>query len=83
MGTMKCESLGQINFIDEANNISATVIIGKVKKKPSDYVSGTIKVKDKIISNIYGSYLGFMEFDNVRYWDWRHVLPHKMGIANT
>jgi hypothetical protein len=40
MGKMKCETLGEITFTDKENNITAVVELGKVKKKPSDYIKG-------------------------------------------
>ncbi|KAL4483593.1 hypothetical protein ABPG72_016874 [Tetrahymena utriculariae] len=83
MGTMKHETLGQIDFIDPVNKIEATIITGKVKKKPSDYLQGDIKVNGKVVSSCFGSYLGFMEFDGKRYWDHRYVLPIKMNVVNS
>ena len=76
MGTMKTETLGQVTFIDALNNIEATIYMGKVKKKPSDYISGDIKINGKVVSSCYGSYLGFIEFDGKRYWDFREILPY-------
>lgn len=78
MGTMKHETLGDILFKDEKNNIECTITIGKVKKKPSDYFDGEIKVNGQVKSKVYGSYLGFIEFDGLRYWDFRYVLPTKI-----
>lgn len=46
-----------------------------VSRKPSDYFKGKIKKNDEVISKIYGSYMGFCEFDDVRYWDYRQVIP--------
>lgn len=42
---MKHETLGEVHFEDPVNNIEATILVGKVKKKPTDYLAGTIKVK--------------------------------------
>jgi hypothetical protein len=75
MGTIKHESAGTITFKDEANQILASMTIGKVKKKPTDYVDGDIKKAGKICGKIYGSYMGFIEWDGVRYWDAREILP--------
>ena len=63
---MRHESLGVLNFIDTKNNIEASVVFGKVKKKPTDYVEGEIKLNGQVVSKIYGSYLGFLEFDGKR-----------------
>lgn len=70
MGTMKVESKGLITFTDKANCITAEISIGDVKKKPSDYLAGTIKQHDRIVCNIQGTYMGFIEFDALRYWDY-------------
>jgi len=75
MGTIKHESTGTINFRDEANQIVAYLTIGKVKKKPTDYVEGEIKKAGKLSGKLYGSYMGFIEWDSNRYWDAREVLP--------
>lgn len=29
---------------------------------------------------MFGSYLGFLEFDGIRYWDAREILPFKMKV---
>jgi len=44
------------------------------KKKPSDFFSAEIKMKNIVVSKLYGSYLSFIEFDGVRYWDIRENL---------
>jgi hypothetical protein len=43
MGTMKHESSGTILFRDEVNGLTGSLTIGKVKKRPTDYVEGNIK----------------------------------------
>lgn len=83
MGTMKVESKGLITFSDAANNITAELLIGGVKKKPSDYLAGTIKQNNVIVSLIYGTYMGFLEFDGQRYWDFKHVLPFEPVILSS
>lgn len=47
--------------------------------RPSDYVTGDIKIKDKVFSKLYGSYLNFIEFDGKRYWDIRENVPVKVN----
>lgn len=42
MGTMRHETLGSIEFNDYENNLKCNIVIGKVKKKPSDYFQGEI-----------------------------------------
>lgn len=43
---MKVESKGGIKYTDAKNGIIAEIAINSVKKKPSDYLSGTIKVAE-------------------------------------
>lgn len=42
LGALKLETYGKINFLDQANAIKCEVVIGKVKKRPTDYLEGTI-----------------------------------------
>ncbi len=39
--------------------------------RPSDYFMGEIVFKNQTVCNVYGSYLSFIEFDGVRFWDIR------------
>lgn len=48
--------------------------------RPSDYFIGEIKIKDKVFSKLYGSYLNFIEFDDTRYWDIRENIPVQVEI---
>lgn len=75
MGTMRHETLGSIEFNDYENNLKCNIVIGKVKKKPSDYFQGEIQLNGQVVSKCYGSYNGFIEFDGQRYWDFRYVKP--------
>ena len=49
MGKMRAESEGELNFVDEINDIRCTLPLGKMKKKPTDYFSGEIKHKNKVV----------------------------------
>ena len=46
--------------------------------RPQDYFEGDIKKDGQVVSKIYGSYLGFTEFDGVRYWDAREQYNFNM-----
>ena len=35
-------------------------------------------MKNVVINKIYGSYLSFIEFNNIRYWDIRENIPIKI-----
>ncbi|EAS07563.1 oxysterol-binding protein (macronuclear) [Tetrahymena thermophila SB210] len=82
-GTTRHETLGKIMFQDTKNEIECKIKFGKVKKRPTDFFEGEIKVKGKLCSKVYGSYLGFIEFDGVRYWDHRVQLPFKNNILKS
>lgn len=43
----------------------------ETRYRPQDYFEGEIEQDGAIVSKIYGSYVGFLEFDGVRYWDAR------------
>ncbi|EGR27407.1 hypothetical protein IMG5_195890 [Ichthyophthirius multifiliis] len=77
-GTMKIETNGILIFKDIKNNIFAQIELAKVKNKPSDYFQGIIQENNITISNVFGSYMSHIEFDEVRYWDYRQGLPLKL-----
>lgn len=64
---------GKVEYFDKGNDLYACITIGKVKKKSQEYFEGTIEHKGKVISNVYGNYCGYIDFDGVRYWDHREV----------
>ena len=79
-GTLAHQVKGTTIYTDEVNNIQAELIFGKVKKKAKDYFSGVIRqraVNDPTrwldVTQIRGTYLGYIEFDGVRYWDLRET----------
>ncbi|CAD8113109.1 unnamed protein product [Paramecium sonneborni] len=82
-GTMKNESQGALSFTDEANNLNCIVQLGKVKNKPTDYFEGEIKQGKTVLSKLYGSYMGFADFDGIRYWDARVIKPFAMQILKS
>jgi len=57
--------------------MTAQVRFGKTKGKPSDYIEGEIKVNGEIVSKITGTYLGWIEIDGNRYFDYRAIMPFK------
>jgi len=77
---MKVESIGKIIFSDESNGLYAKISMGKVKNMPSDYLKGDIMYNGKIMSSIGVTYLGYIDFDKTRYWDYRRVTPLKINI---
>jgi hypothetical protein len=79
IGTMRQETFGSFTIDDKKNKLQCLVNIGNVKGKLSDYVEGVI-VEDgkRIVSKLTGTYLGYFEFDGVRYWDAREVSAFPM-----
>jgi len=51
-------SIGDLEFTDEGNGIYCKIELGKVKKRPSDYIEGTITVNGEPVSKLTGTYLG-------------------------
>jgi len=76
-GTMRHESVGEITFKDLVHGFELVIKFDNVKKKSSDYFQGEIKLKNIVVSKIYGSYLAFVEFNNIRYWDIRENIEIK------
>ena len=75
-GTMKHESLGSIKANDNDGNY-CVINLGKIKGKPSDYLQGIIyDAGGNQLSKLEGTYLGYLEFDKIRYWDARYVRPY-------
>jgi hypothetical protein len=79
LGTFRHESLGTLEFKDEGNQLVCVVKIQGVRGKPSDYVDGTVTHRGQVISKMRGTYLGYFEFDGVRYWDHRYVPPSNVS----
>ena len=71
-GTLVHALTGTCNFIDEQNGITAQYTIGT--KKGRDYVKGEIKKDGQVVSTLHGTYMGYIEFDGIRYWDIRRML---------
>ena len=62
---------GTSEFFDEANGITANYTIGV--RKGRDYFKGEIKQNGRVVSVLTGTYMGYIEFDGVRYWDIRKM----------
>ena len=77
IGTFGQQTMKKVTFRDEANNISATLEYGAYMFKKQDYCWGEIKVGGgKVESVIEGNYVGYLNFDGVRYWDFRNKQVH-------
>ena len=67
-----------MTYNDEANGVQAELKFGTVKKKPKDYFSGVIRQRTANgkwvdLIGFQGTYLGYIDFDGVRYWDLRET----------
>jgi len=77
IGTLRHESLGEIKFTDLKNGFECVIKFGSIKKKPSDFFTGDIKLKGILVCKVLGSYLSFVEFNGTRYWDIRENIKIK------
>lgn len=73
MGTMGHQLTGKITFTDEANGIVAWYEPGTMRRKTQDYVVGQVTVHGKKVCDVYGNYMGYMDFNKIRYWDIREL----------
>ena len=65
--------LGNIVFEDQKNGVTGYLDIGEVKGKPKDYFKGRVEQHGSVVcEKIYGSYMGYADFDGERYQDIRH-----------
>jgi hypothetical protein len=70
-GTLVHLPCGRVNFKDPKNGLTGWYEINSVKKKPKDYFRGEIIKEGEVVSKMYGNYMGYIDFDGVRYWDVR------------
>ncbi|CAG9320769.1 KES1_4 [Blepharisma stoltei] len=81
--TIRHEIIGKMVFVDKKNNLECIVKIGLDANNPTDYFDGMIVEEGKrIVSKLKGTYMGYMDFDGVRYWDARFIdpLPITQGV---
>ena len=73
-GTLIHNLTGTCNFVDEKNGIEAYYTFGEAGRKyPKDYFAGEIKKDGVVVSKIFGSFMGYVDFDGVRFWDGRRM----------
>ncbi len=85
-GTLHHQIRGTVIYTDQQNGIQAELKYGNIKKKAKDYFSGVIRHRaantvDKWIDliQIKGTYLGWIEFDGIRYWDLRETKTQEVS----
>lgn len=71
MGTMNHKCTGQVNFSDQKNGLKGFYRYGAYTFSKQDYVWGEIFKDDKKVCEIEGNYMGYLDFDKKRYWDFR------------
>ena len=80
---MKLEYNGKLHFVDSKNEVTADLEFNKVPKKPSDYFRGSIRLKNKEVAVITGSYMGYLDINGERYWDYRYFQPFLMNVKKS
>ena len=73
MGTLYNHCHGKVEFNDTENNIYGFYEIGKVKKRSQEYFEGAVFKDGQKVSDIFGNYAGYMDFDDKRYYDLREI----------
>lgn len=62
-----------MEFHDQANGLYGYYEIGNVKKRSQEYFEGCIYQHGKQVSDVFGNYCGYIDFDGLRYFDVRRV----------
>jgi len=75
LGSTVHQTIGNMEFVDEDNKIYCDIQFGKVKKRPADYIEGVITVDGEPVSTVKGTYMGYIEIDGKRYFDYRYTQP--------
>jgi hypothetical protein len=68
-GQMTRQITKRIEYEDERSGVTAWYEPGNVKGKSQDFFRGEILKDGKVVSEIRGNYMGFLDFDGERYWD--------------
>mmetsp|Transcript_19660 Transcript_19660/g.40028 ORF Transcript_19660/g.40028 Transcript_19660/m.40028 type:complete len:458 (+) Transcript_19660:237-1610(+) len=72
------EVLGEYVFRDLKNDLACSLFLNTTKHLPSDVFIGSIDKVNKDgepieqVCDADGSFLGFLDFDNKRYWEYKH-----------
>ena len=82
-GTLIHNLCGVCTFTDEKNGIVASYNLGGAGRKwAKDYFVGEIKQHGKVVSKMFGSIMGYIEFDGERWWDGRRMQNYEMSSAD-
>jgi len=84
-GTLIHLITGKIEFTDELNGITAFYEINSPNRgrgKAMDYMVGEIRKNGVLVSKMFGTYMGYIDFDGQRYWDIRHMQNFEIKCAD-
>jgi len=81
IGTLRHESLGVLTFLDAGHDLKCELKFSGQKGKPSDYFLGTVTEADREVCTVSGTYLGYMDFGEERYWDARYIQPFPLRFV--
>ena len=73
-GTLIHNICGKCDFSDEANGVTGWYEIGGAKGKGRDYIVGEVCKDGKVVAKLFGTYMGYLEFDGERWWDVRKMV---------
>jgi len=75
-GYISHQFTGKMEYFDDDNHIYATYTPGG--QRVQDYIEGYIEKDGEKVSEIYGTYCGYLDFDDERYWDARDTLKFEV-----
>jgi hypothetical protein len=75
LGQTRCQATGSLFFEDRENGITCEVHFASDSEKPGDYLEGALMIAGEVRASLKGTYLGWLEWDDVRYWDARYSTP--------
>jgi hypothetical protein len=73
IGTFGHQRTGKMFLKDEKNGLTAELEFGAYMFKKQDFIWGEIKKDGTKVAEITGNYCGFVDFNGVRYWDYREI----------
>lgn len=80
IGSLRSEAVETMVFTDKKYDLKAEITFGKVKKRPTDYFESAIYQNGKSICKFDGSYCGYINFEETRYWDGRFLKAFKINL---
>lgn len=80
MGTLRESTIGTLTLKDIQHGFSFKTKIGHdLQNRSKDYFIGHISNShNKPVSGVFGTYLGYINFEGIRYWDGRKTKPFRL-----